>query len=143
MAFAADPPATDGHILVVPKEHVASIHALPIAAQKEIWSLLSEVPDRLRTGQAHSNDFSRGRLKLALKFLHACQDTFHVVLRLAKRRDTLVTINRTKTSIIRPNCVPHRVAGVAMLLNQKSQVACASVNILFRHARIGTVLAGR
>ena len=38
IALAADAAATDGHTLVVPKEHVANIHALPVVAQKEIWS---------------------------------------------------------------------------------------------------------
>jgi diadenosine tetraphosphate (Ap4A) HIT family hydrolase len=41
--FAADSPATDGHIIVGPKEHVTSIHALPMAVQKGVWALISEV----------------------------------------------------------------------------------------------------
>jgi hypothetical protein len=42
IAFGADAPAAEGHIVVVPKEHVPSIHALPIAAQKGVWALVSE-----------------------------------------------------------------------------------------------------
>jgi CubicO group peptidase (beta-lactamase class C family) len=50
IAFAADAPAAEGHIVVVPKERVPSIHALPIAVQKNVWVLLSDVRGRLRTG---------------------------------------------------------------------------------------------
>ena len=42
IAFGADAPAAEGHIVVVPKEHVPSIHALPMAAQKGVWALVSE-----------------------------------------------------------------------------------------------------
>ena len=34
VAFAADPPAVEGHIMVVPKQHISSIHVLPMAAQQ-------------------------------------------------------------------------------------------------------------
>jgi diadenosine tetraphosphate (Ap4A) HIT family hydrolase len=59
IAFAADLPAAEGHI-VVPKEHVPSIHALPIAAQKGVWGLVSEVRGRLRTGLVPDGGFSIG-----------------------------------------------------------------------------------
>src|SRR5262249_51178302 len=55
--------------------------------------------------------------KLALEPLHTCQDTFYVCLRLAKRRNTLVTINGAATSIIRSDRVLERIAGVAILLD--------------------------
>jgi diadenosine tetraphosphate (Ap4A) HIT family hydrolase len=35
-------------VLVVPKEHVPSVHALPIPAQKGVWALLSAVRERLK-----------------------------------------------------------------------------------------------
>lgn len=49
IAFAADPPAVEGHIMVVPKEHISSIHVLPMAAQQGVWALVSEARGRLRT----------------------------------------------------------------------------------------------
>jgi diadenosine tetraphosphate (Ap4A) HIT family hydrolase len=48
--LGADEPAAEGHIVVVPKEHVPTIHALPIAAQTSVWALVSDVRGRLRTG---------------------------------------------------------------------------------------------
>jgi hypothetical protein len=41
IAFAPDAPAAEGHIVVVPKEHVPTIHALPIAAQNTFCFLSS------------------------------------------------------------------------------------------------------
>jgi hypothetical protein len=43
IAFAADAPAVDGHTLVIPKEHVPTIHALPMAVQKGVWTMVSQV----------------------------------------------------------------------------------------------------
>jgi diadenosine tetraphosphate (Ap4A) HIT family hydrolase len=60
IAFAADESATEGHIIVAPKAHVSSIHALPIAAQRDIWKLVSEVRGRLRTGMMPDGGFSIG-----------------------------------------------------------------------------------
>jgi diadenosine tetraphosphate (Ap4A) HIT family hydrolase len=60
IAFAAAAPVTDGHVIVVPKEHVASIHALPMAAQQGVWALVSEVRGRLRTGLVPDDGFSIG-----------------------------------------------------------------------------------
>jgi HIT domain len=57
IAFAADAPTADGHIVVVPKQHVPSTHALPIAAQKGVWALVSEVRGRLRTGMVPDAGF--------------------------------------------------------------------------------------
>src|SRR5262249_29326262 len=105
---------------------------------------------RRRSLQAHrGRDHPAGRTapesgtdaKLTLKLLHTCQDTFHVCLRLAKRRNTLVTINRAATSIISGDRVLERTAGVTILLDDKAQMACASVNILLLHARVGDRLA--
>lgn len=36
VALAADVPAAEGHMIVVPREHAGSIHALPIAARKNV-----------------------------------------------------------------------------------------------------------
>jgi histidine triad (HIT) family protein len=60
IAFAADAPATEGHIVVVPKEHVPSVHALPMAAQKGVWALLTDARGRLRTGLVPDRGFSIG-----------------------------------------------------------------------------------
>jgi diadenosine tetraphosphate (Ap4A) HIT family hydrolase len=60
IAFAADAPAAEGHIVIVPTEHVPSIHALPIAAQKDVWALVSEVRGRLRTGLVPDQGFAVG-----------------------------------------------------------------------------------
>ena len=58
IAFAPDAPAAEGHIVVVPKEHVPTIHALPIAARKDVWALVSEVRGRLRTGLVPDEGFA-------------------------------------------------------------------------------------
>jgi histidine triad (HIT) family protein len=60
IAFAADAPATEGHIVVTPKEHVPSIHALPMASQKDVWKLVGDVRGRLRTGLVPDSGFSIG-----------------------------------------------------------------------------------
>lgn len=60
VAFAADAAASEGHIVVVPKEHVPSIHALPMAAQKSVWALVSEVRGRLRSGLVPQDGFAIG-----------------------------------------------------------------------------------
>jgi diadenosine tetraphosphate (Ap4A) HIT family hydrolase len=82
IVFAADVPVTDGHIVVLPKEHVASIHALPIAVQKGIWSLLSEVRDRLRTGLVPDAGFSIGFVDA----LSAAEPVEHTVIHVVPRR---------------------------------------------------------
>jgi diadenosine tetraphosphate (Ap4A) HIT family hydrolase len=48
IAVAADPAVVEGRTLIVPKEHVASVHALPIPAQKGVWALLAAVRERLK-----------------------------------------------------------------------------------------------
>ena len=60
IAFAANAPTAEGHTVVVPKEHVPSIHALPIAAQKRVWALVAEVRGRLRTGLVPDGGFAIG-----------------------------------------------------------------------------------
>jgi hypothetical protein len=54
------PPATDGHMIVVPKMHVASVHALPMAAQRGVWDLVGKVRGKLRTGLVPDGGFSIG-----------------------------------------------------------------------------------
>jgi diadenosine tetraphosphate (Ap4A) HIT family hydrolase len=60
IAFAADVPATDGHIIVVPKEHVPSIHALPMPVQRALWAMVSQVRGKLLTGMVPDGGFSIG-----------------------------------------------------------------------------------
>jgi diadenosine tetraphosphate (Ap4A) HIT family hydrolase len=60
IAFAADAPATEGHIVVALKQHFPSIHALPIAAQRGVWDLVGEVRGRLRAGVVPDGGFSIG-----------------------------------------------------------------------------------
>jgi diadenosine tetraphosphate (Ap4A) HIT family hydrolase len=43
-------PLTDGHMLVVPRKHVASIYELNGEEQAAVWALVAEVRDRLLTG---------------------------------------------------------------------------------------------
>jgi diadenosine tetraphosphate (Ap4A) HIT family hydrolase len=43
-------PVVDGHTLVVPRKHVASIYQLPRSEQTAVWELVSEVRERLLTG---------------------------------------------------------------------------------------------
>jgi histidine triad (HIT) family protein len=82
IAFAADAPVAEGHILVVPKEHVPSIHALPIAAQRGVWALVSDVRGRLRTGLVPSGGFAIG----LVDGLTAAEPVPHTVIHVVPRR---------------------------------------------------------
>ena len=82
IAFAADAPTADGHIVVVPKQHVPSTHALPIAAQKGVWALVSEVRGRLRTGMVPDAGFSIG----FVDGLTAAELAQHTVVHVVPRR---------------------------------------------------------
>jgi diadenosine tetraphosphate (Ap4A) HIT family hydrolase len=82
IACAADVPATEGRIVVVPKEHVPSIHALPIAAQKGVWALVSHVWGRLRTGLVPDCGFSIG----FLDGLTSAKPVPHTVIHVVPRR---------------------------------------------------------
>jgi hypothetical protein len=75
-------PVTDGHIIVAPREHVASIHALPMAAQQDVWALVSEVRGRLRTGLVPDGGFSIG----FLDGLTAAVPVPHTVVHVVPRR---------------------------------------------------------
>jgi len=46
-AIADGYPVTDGHTLVIPNEHVASLYDLPASAQAEVWNLVRTVRSRL------------------------------------------------------------------------------------------------
>ena len=70
------PPVIDGHIIVVPKEHVPSMHALRIPVQKAVWALVSEVRGRLRTGLVPDGSFNIG----FLDGLTAAQLVSHAVI---------------------------------------------------------------
>jgi histidine triad (HIT) family protein len=82
VAFAADAPAAEGHIVVVPREHVPSIHALPTAAQKGVWTLVSEVRERLRTGLVPDEGFAVG----FVDGLTAAEPVPHTVIHIVPRR---------------------------------------------------------
>jgi diadenosine tetraphosphate (Ap4A) HIT family hydrolase len=46
--------------LIALKEHLPSLHALPLAAQRSVWDLVSEVRGRLRSGFVPDGGFSIG-----------------------------------------------------------------------------------
>ena len=50
IAFADAHPISDGHTLVIPRQHVASIYELSAAEQAAIWDLVAEVRQTLLTG---------------------------------------------------------------------------------------------
>jgi histidine triad (HIT) family protein len=60
IAFAADAPVTEGHIVIALKQHVPSIHELPITAQRSVWGLVDQVRGRLRSGLMPDGGFSIG-----------------------------------------------------------------------------------
>ncbi len=82
IAFAADAPAAEGHPIVVPMEHVPTIHALTIAAQKGVWALVSNVRGRLRTGLVLAGGFSIGFADGAT----AAESVPHTVIHVVPRR---------------------------------------------------------
>jgi histidine triad (HIT) family protein len=82
IAFPADAPAAEGHIIVVPKEHVPSVHALPIAVQRSVWALVSDVRGRLRTGMVPDGGFSIGFADR----LTATEPVHHTVIHVVPRK---------------------------------------------------------
>lgn len=42
-------PVSDGHTLIVPKRHVQSVFELAGEEQQDVWNLVAEVRDRLRS----------------------------------------------------------------------------------------------
>lgn len=50
LAFPDAYPVTDGHTLVIPRKHVASIYELSADQQEAVWQLVSEVRSRLLSG---------------------------------------------------------------------------------------------
>ena len=42
-------PVSDGHTLVLPRRHVQSVFELAVEEQQEVWNLVAEVRDRLRS----------------------------------------------------------------------------------------------
>ena len=81
---ASDAPAAEGHIVVVPKEHVPSIHALPMAAQKGVWALVSDVQDRLRSGLVPGGGFAIGFMDGLTAVDPLPHTVIHVVFRAAR-----------------------------------------------------------
>ena len=47
IAFADAFAVADGHTLVIPRQHVASIYALPADQQSAVWNLIAQVRNRL------------------------------------------------------------------------------------------------
>jgi len=41
-------PAADGHVLILPKDHVRSLYELPVAIQAELWQLAAEMRNWLK-----------------------------------------------------------------------------------------------
>ena len=63
MAVPDAHPVTEGHTLVVPRQHVTTIYELAAAEQKAIWALVAEVRERLLTGlkpDGFNNRFNDG-----------------------------------------------------------------------------------
>jgi diadenosine tetraphosphate (Ap4A) HIT family hydrolase len=52
-------PVSEGHALVVPKQHVASLYDLPIETQAALWQLVSEARSRLQE-EYHPDGFNVG-----------------------------------------------------------------------------------
>jgi len=52
-------PVTEGHALVVLRQHVASIYKLPANAQAALWKLVSEARNRLHD-ELHPDGFNIG-----------------------------------------------------------------------------------
>jgi diadenosine tetraphosphate (Ap4A) HIT family hydrolase len=50
IAFPDAYPVTDGHTLVVPRKHAATIYELTADEQAAVWALVAEVRERLLTG---------------------------------------------------------------------------------------------
>ena len=80
IASAADAP--EGNMVGVPKEHAPSVHALGVEAQKGVWTLVSEVRGRLRTGLVPDRGFSIG----FLDGLTATVSVPHIVIHAIPRR---------------------------------------------------------
>ena len=58
LAFRDDYPVAEGHTLVVPRQHVASVFDLGPAEEAALWRLVSQV--RARLGELHSDAFTIG-----------------------------------------------------------------------------------
>ncbi len=50
IAFADGHPVTDGHALVIPRQHVGSMYGLRADQQAAVWDLVTEVRRRLLIG---------------------------------------------------------------------------------------------
>ena len=52
-------PVSEGHSLVVPKQHVLSVFDLPVEEQAALWRLVAEIRERLKE-QLHPDAFNIG-----------------------------------------------------------------------------------
>jgi diadenosine tetraphosphate (Ap4A) HIT family hydrolase len=59
LAFLDGFPVTQGHTLVIPKQHVASLFELPAEAQAAVWALVAQVRNLLRE-ELHPDGFNIG-----------------------------------------------------------------------------------
>jgi diadenosine tetraphosphate (Ap4A) HIT family hydrolase len=59
IAFEDAFPLTEGHTLVVPRQHLDSIYALPAEAYTDLWAFVAEVR-RLLEKELNVNDFNIG-----------------------------------------------------------------------------------
>jgi diadenosine tetraphosphate (Ap4A) HIT family hydrolase len=50
IAFAPADPIADGHMVIAPRKHVATVHALAADEQPAVWKLAGEVRNRLLIG---------------------------------------------------------------------------------------------
>ena len=50
IAFRDSFPVSEGHALVVPKQHVTSLFDLPAEVQQSVWALVTEVRNHLADG---------------------------------------------------------------------------------------------
>jgi diadenosine tetraphosphate (Ap4A) HIT family hydrolase len=59
IAFADAYPVTEGHTLVIPRQHVGSIYELSPDQQTAVWDLVARARDRL-LGELHPDGFNIG-----------------------------------------------------------------------------------
>lgn len=59
LAFLDSYPVADGHVLVIPRLHIASIFGLESAGQAAVWTLVEEVRTKLAAAR-HPHGFTIG-----------------------------------------------------------------------------------
>jgi diadenosine tetraphosphate (Ap4A) HIT family hydrolase len=75
-------PLTEGHTLVVPRQHVASLYELPADAQAALWALVGEARNRL------NDELQLDGFNIGLNDGEAAGQTIlHVHIHIIPRRD--------------------------------------------------------